>query len=200
MPRTKTAKTKNTKKETAKITVVNDKDVKREEKNAKKETPKDEVKSTVEKKEKAKNNSTKTFYSGIGRRKTATAQVYLYPALGEEVELNGTKTKRGQIIVNGVTSESYFRTPHSQVALLEPFRTTNSISRFVTSVKVEGSGKNSQLGAVILGVSRALIKVDPAKFHSILRKRGLLTRDSRERERRKAGLMGARTKKQSPKR
>ena len=83
----------------------------------------------------------------------------------------------------------------------EPFRTTNTMSRFAVSATVRGGGPYSQLGAFVHAVSRALQKVDVDKFKPILRKRGFLTRDQRARERRKAGHAGkARAGKQSPKR
>ena len=84
---------------------------------------------------------------------------------------------------------------------LEPFRTTNTMGRFATSIKVVGGGLSGQLGAVIHGISRALEKVDKEKFRPILKKRGFMKRDPRAKERRKAGRAGkARARKQSPKR
>ena len=61
---------------------------------------------------------------------------------------------------------------------LEPFRTTNTIGRFAVSALIEGGGNRGQLGAFIHAVSRALEQVDKEKFHSILKKKGFLTRDS----------------------
>ena len=83
----------------------------------------------------------------------------------------------------------------------EPFRTTNTMSRFAVSIKVKGGGLSGQLGAVIHGISRALEKVDKEKFRPILKKRGFMMRDPRAKQRRKAGFAGkARARKQSPKR
>ena len=77
---------------------------------------------------------------------------------------------------------------------------TNSLDRFAIVVKVNGGGKEGQLDAVSLGISRAMLKVDDAT-RLVLKKEGLLTRDARVRERRKVGTGGrARRKKQSPKR
>ena len=74
------------------------------------------------------------------------------------------------------------------------------MNRFTAIATAKGSGKNGQLGAFVLAISRALEKFDPA-LRPILKKRGLLTRDQRQKERRKPGLaQKARAKKQSPKR
>ena len=73
-------------------------------------------------------------------------------------------------------------------------------NKFDATIKVVGGGIKSQLEAVSHGLSRALNKYDPEAFHKILRKNELLTRDSRMKESRKYGLMGARKKKASPKR
>jgi len=84
---------------------------------------------------------------------------------------------------------------------LEPFRTTNTLGRFVVSVRAEGGGLAGQLGATIHGISRALEKVDKEKFRPILKKRGFMKRDPRAKQRRKAGFAGkSRARKQSPKR
>lgn len=137
--------------------------------------------------------SSVTYYEAVGRRKNATARVRLYLAKeGHE---------KGECIVNGVPAEKYFFGEVAKKIYLEPFRTTNTIGRFVTSILVSGGGLSGQLGAVLQGVSRALCKVDLEKFRPILKKRGFLTRDPRAKERRKAGFAGkARARKQSPKR
>jgi len=84
---------------------------------------------------------------------------------------------------------------------MEPFRTTNTMNRFAISIKTKGGGLSGQLGAVVLGLSRALEKVDKERYRPILKKRGFLTRDPRAKQRRKAGYAGkARARKQSPKR
>ena len=109
--------------------------------------------------------------------------------------------KKGQIIVNDRPIENYFPGEASKKNYFEPLRTTNTIGRFAITIKVSGGGLNGQLAAVIHGLSRALIQVDPEKFRSILKKKGFLTRDPRAKQRRKAGFAGkARKKKQSPKR
>lgn len=146
--------------------------------------PKSEKKSASQKKIK--------YYEAVGRRKTATARVRLY--------LLGKKDKR-EIIVNDKPIEEYFPGKIAKTIYIEPFRTTNTLNRFKTKIKVSGSGKKAQLEAVIHGLSRALVRFDEEKFRQILRKKGFLTRDARAKERRKPGLaQKARKRKQSPKR
>jgi small subunit ribosomal protein S9 len=75
------------------------------------------------------------------------------------------------------------------------------MNRFATTIKTSGGGLMGQLDAIVLGISRALEKVDQEKFRPILKKRGFMTRDPRAKQRRKAGFAGkSRAKKQSPKR
>jgi len=85
--------------------------------------------------------------------------------------------------------------------LAKPFGVTETSDKYYFSGRVTGGGKEGQLAAIILGLSRALVKVSPEKNRIVLRKASLLTRDSRVRERRMVGMGGkARRKKQSPKR
>ena len=142
------------------------------------------------------------YYYAVGRRRLATAQIRLYTAVvNEPVKIGDKSYEVGAFVVNGRSVEDYFPGEIFKKMYQEPFRTTNTMSRFATSIKVEGGGLAGQLGAAIHGISRALIKVDNEKFRPILKKRGLLTRDPRAKERRKAGFAGkARAKKQSPKR
>ncbi len=141
------------------------------------------------------------YYEAVGRRREATARVRLYVVTEGSVKVGDSEVVKGAIVVNGRPVEQYFPGEVSKKIYFEPFRTTNTMNRFATSVKVAGGGLAGQLGAFIHGVSRALEKVDREKFRPILKKRGFLTRDSRAKQRRKAGLAGkARAKKQSPKR
>lgn len=127
------------------------------------------------------------YIHAVGRRKTASARVRLY--------LNP-----GEIMVNGMPISKYFPGQEDQARYLEPLRTTNVLEKVSATIKVEGGGKNGQLEAIVLGLSRALIKADP-EHRPGLKKKGFLTRDERMRERRKVGMGGkARRKKQSPKR
>lgn len=141
------------------------------------------------------------YYEGVGRRKEASARVRLYVVRESSATIKGRELVKGDMIVNGRLVEQYFPGEVYKKIYLEPYRTTNTLNRFVTSVTIKGGGLSGQLGAVIHGISRALIKVDREKFQPILRKRGFLTRDDRAKERRKAGFAGkARARKQSPKR
>lgn len=144
---------------------------------------------TTEKPEQLKNTAQPSFYQAVGRRKEATARVRLH--------VGGN----GEIIVNEKPIEQYFPGEIIKIAYLQPFKLTDSLNRFRVTVKVEGSGKSGQLGAMIHGIARALEKIDRERYRPLLKKAGLLTRDPRAKERRKAGQAGkARAKKQSPKR
>lgn len=143
-----------------------------------------------------------TYFEAVGRRKDAQARVRLYVVAGEKsIMVGGKELKAGDVIINGRPSEKYFSGKVFEKLYLEPFRTTNTLGRFAVSVTVEGGGTAGQVGAFVHAVSRALLKVDLEKFRPILKKKGYLTRDSRMKERRKAGnAQKARAKKQSPKR
>lgn len=147
---------------------------------------------------KAKKEESKEYYFGYGRRKTATASVWLYPA-SKEVIINNVKLVKGDVYVNDKPIDVYFNGPQAKQMYTEVYRTTNAADRFITVANVTGSGMTGQLGAVVLGIARALVKVDP-KLKSTLRKKGFMTRDPRMKERKKPGLMGARKQKSSPKR
>lgn len=130
----------------------------------------------------------KDFIHAVGRRKSAVARVRLYSG-------------KGPTVVNQVPIGDYFPGGLAKVFYEIPFRVTDSLGKYYASVKVEGGGKQAQLGAFIHGIARALDKADPQKYHPSLKKEGLLTRDARTRERRKPGLaQKARAAKQSPKR
>jgi len=111
------------------------------------------------------------YWSGTGRRKTAVASVRIFEG-SKEVKVNDKIT---------VLSE----------AIVAPFELVGKKESFGISVKVHGGGKESQLDAIRHGITRALEKFDP-EFRSTLKKAGFLTRDPREKERKKPGLKGAR--------
>ncbi len=141
------------------------------------------------------------YYEAVGRRKSSSARVRLYVAKDDSMTVQKVETAKGDVLVNGRPSESYFPGEIMKKMYMEPFRTTNTMNRFVVSGKIAGGGLHSQLEAFIHAVSRALEKVDKEKFRPILKKRGFLTRDSRIRQRRKPNTGGkARRQKQSPKR
>ncbi len=127
------------------------------------------------------------YIFAVGKRKTASARIRLFKGKGEN-------------LVNGKPIEEYFPGEAAEALWDKPFRLTDTEAKFYISAKVEGSGKNGQLEAVVHGVSRALALADP-KFKISLKAAGLLTRDARERLRRMVGTGGkARREKQSPKR
>ena len=122
-----------------------------------------------------------------GRRREASARVRLHKG-------------RGESLVNDVPINKYFPGDVNQTLLLKPFVLTKTGDKYYMTAKVTGGGQKGQLGAVVLGIARALVETNH-DFHPVLKKAGLLTRDSRIRERRKVGMGGkARRKKQSPKR
>jgi small subunit ribosomal protein S9 len=125
-------------------------------------------------------------YHGVGRRKTSVARVYMRPG-------------RGEWTVNGRSLAEYFpRNAHQQHAS-EPLEATENVGSFDVKVVVRGGGKTGQAGAIRLGVARALLKLDP-DYRSVLRPRGMLTRDPREVERKKPGRPKARKRFQFSKR
>lgn len=135
----------------------------------------------------APKKSTVQYYAAVGRRKEAVARVKL-------------EKGKGEITINGKPIETYFHGEIAKSIWQKPYVLTGTEKTFLTSVKVTGSGKASQLDAVVHGLARALIQVQD-NFRPILKKAGMLTRDARVKERRKYGnAQKARKGKQSPKR
>lgn len=123
-----------------------------------------------------------------GRRKGSTARVRLYRGKAENT-------------VNGMSAKSYFPGVLAEKVMTKPFGATETSDKYYFSAKVAGGGKEGQLSALVLGIARALTKVSQEKYKPVLKKLGLLTRDSRVRQRRMVGKGGkARRGKQSPKR
>lgn len=127
------------------------------------------------------------YFYGVGRRKRSVARVRLYPG-------------DGQITVNGKPATEYFggRGAH-QYTITEPLRMTGTSERFNVVVNVVGGGTMGQSGAVRHGVARALIRYDE-ELRPTLKEGKLLTRDPREKERKKVGLKRARKAPQYTKR
>ena len=121
-----------------------------------------------------------------GRRKQAIARVRMAPG-------NGT------MLVNGQPFDRYFPREALRVAACQPLVVTHQIGKQNVTARVEGGGLTGQAGAIRLGIARALLVLDPA-LKSPLRAAGLLTRDPRERERKKYGQKGARKRFQWTKR
>ncbi len=127
-----------------------------------------------------------SVFLGTGRRKSATARVRL---------IAGT----GQLSVNDRKFESYFTHDNFVKRAVAPLVTADSREKFDVSVNVAGSGISSQSGAVAHGIARALLKFNP-ELRVTLKKAGHLTRDPREKERKKPGQPGARKRFQFSKR
>ena len=143
----------------------------------------------------------KTYLQAVGRRRESSAQVRLYPLSEKKVvAVYGQNLKPGDFIVNKKDVSDYFPGEANKVLYREPFKVTKSLNSYAVSVVVAGGGKNGQLGATIHGIARALDSANP-EYHTFLKQEGLLTRDPRVKERRKAGFAHkARARKQSPKR
>jgi len=133
-------------------------------------------------------NENKNYTHSLGRRRSASARVRLYKGKEEST-------------VNNVVIGKYFEGSATAFAWKKPFELTKTFEKYYITAKVVGGGKSGQLGAVVLGIARALVKLDSKEYRTVLKKAGLLTRDARVRERRMVGTGGkARRKKQSPKR
>ena len=126
------------------------------------------------------------YYYGLGRRKSAVARVRLYP---------GT----GTVVVNGSPLESVIFRASARQDMMRPLMVTESSNRFNVQVKVDGGGNTGWAGAIRLGIARALVVADETNRRP-LRANGLLTRDPREKERKKFGLKRARKAPQFTKR
>lgn len=118
------------------------------------------------------------FYRGTGRRKTAIAQVRI---------MKGT----GKITVNDTEFDTYFFDFKGKKRAVEPLEAANSTMKYDVIVKLTGGGFAAQADALRLGIARALLKSDPG-LEGMLRDAGYLTRDSREKERKKYGHKRAR--------
>ena len=125
-------------------------------------------------------------FLGTGRRKTSIARVRL--ASGS-----------GKIVVNGRPFENYFPTETLRMVVNQPLVVTSTSGKFDIRVNVQGGGPNGQAGAVRHGIARALLEADAA-HRPTLKTEGLLTRDSRKKERKKYGQPGARKRFQYSKR
>ena len=123
---------------------------------------------------------------GTGRRKTAIARVRL-------------STGTGKILVNGRAFEQYFPLDTLRMHATQPLVTAGMADKMDVKVNVTGGGPTGQAGAVRLGIARALLRQD-ANLRPALKAEGLLTRDPRERERKKYGQPGARKRYQFSKR
>lgn len=146
-------------------------------------------------------STNKDFIYAVGRRKAAVARVRLYKTIKDGLLWGEEKIEKGKVIVNEKPVGSYFSGEVMTAFFKEPFVATNTLDKYAVTIRVAGGGLKGQLEAALLGISRALSEIDREKFRPILKRKGMLTRDARVRERRKVGTGGkARRQKQSPKR
>ena len=121
-----------------------------------------------------------------GRRKCAVARVRMVP---------GT----GKVTVNGKNWEEYFTTEALRGFIAQPFVVSSTVDKFDLVVRLDGGGMSGQAGALRHGIARALVAYDEA-YRAVLKSNGMMTRDSRVKERKKAGQPGARKRFQFSKR
>ena len=121
-----------------------------------------------------------------GRRKCAVARVRMVP---------GT----GKVTVNGKNWEEYFTTEALRGFIAQPFVVSSTVDKFDLNVRLDGGGMSGQAGALRHGIARALVAYDEA-YRAVLKSNGMMTRDSRVKERKKAGQPGARKRFQFSKR
>ena len=124
--------------------------------------------------------------TSTGRRKTAAAIVRMVAG-------------SGKITVNGVAFEKYFETEALRGYIMQPLKVCNSETAFDISANIKGGGKAGQAGALRHGIARSLVK-ENEDFKPVLKDCGMLTRDAREKERKKSGQPGARKRFQFSKR
>jgi len=129
--------------------------------------------------------SSAQYYEGVGRRKSATARVRLFPGGTGQILIKSQHTDEMR------EAKEYFPRPNDMEILLEPLVAVGQASNYDISVHVKGGGVSGQRDAVRMGISRALILIDP-DMRAALKARDLLTRDAREKERKKPGLKRAR--------
>ena len=123
---------------------------------------------------------------GTGRRKTSAARVFL-------------KSGNGQIVVNGVSLETFFGRKTAQMVVRQPLELVEMADKFDLKITVKGGGTTGQAGAICHGIARALMEYDET-LRGPLRQAGWVTRDARAVERKKVGLRKARKKPQFSKR
>jgi small subunit ribosomal protein S9 len=127
------------------------------------------------------------YFYGTGRRKTAVARVRLYPG-------------NGAIVINGRPMEEVFTRDVHRAEVMSPLVRLGREGKFSAQIKCDGGGVTGWAGAVQMGIARALVASDESLKPALKRGENLLTRDSREKERKKAGLKRARKAPQFTKR
>jgi len=135
----------------------------------------------------AKTTTKNSYTRSIGRRKSAVASLKLFSGKGDST-------------VNGISLEKYFPTKTEKIIYTKPFEITKNVGKYYYQAKIMGGGKTGQVQALSLAIARSLVKINES-FKPELRTEGLLTVDSRIKERRMVGTGGkSRRQKQSPKR
>ena len=129
---------------------------------------------------------TKEVFHSVGRRKSSVARVYLSEG-------------KGDIVVNGVPLPGYMKRESLTLLVRQPMSITKTEAKYDVKATVKGGGTAGQAGAIRLGISRAIILHDES-MRKVLKAGGFLTRDAREKERKKYGQPGARKKFQFSKR
>ncbi|MDA8161461.1 MAG: 30S ribosomal protein S9 [Desulfobacteraceae bacterium] len=129
---------------------------------------------------------TQDQYYATGKRKTAVARVWLTAG-------------SGNVSVNDRSFDDYFKSDIARAVSEKPFAVTDTLGKFDAKVNIKGGGPSAQMEAIRHGIARALLQVNP-DFRISLKKEGLLTRDSRAKERKKYGLAAARKRYQYSKR
>jgi small subunit ribosomal protein S9 len=129
-------------------------------------------------------NQNRTY--ATGRRKTAVARVWLIPG-------------SGQVTVNGRDDHEYFSRATSSMVVRQPLEEIEQVEQYDVKATVRGGGISSQAGAVRLGITRALMDINP-EWRPTLKAAGYVTRDPRKKERKKYGMKGARARFQFSKR
>ena len=127
------------------------------------------------------------YFEGVGRRKTATARVRL------------TKASKDSLVVNGKSLEAYFPTVEMRERVKKALAKIGEHGAFAISAKIVGGGISAHADALVMGLGRAIIKIKP-EIKPLIKKEKMLTRDAREKERRKFGLKKARKSPQWSKR
>ena len=130
--------------------------------------------------------SAKPYFYGTGRRKSSVARVRLFPG-------------SGSITINGRDIDDYFGLETLKLIVNQPFEVTETMGKFDVVCTAAGGGISGQAGAIRHGIAKALLQVDEA-YRAPLKKAGFLTRDPREKERKKYGLKAARRAPQFSKR
>ncbi len=130
--------------------------------------------------------ATKYLQHTVGKRKTAIARLYM-------------KAGKGEILINKKPIDQYYLRPTSKMIIMQPLKLTECLEKYDLNIKVCGGGLQGQAGAIRHALARALANLD-ANHRAILKRAGLITRDSRIKERKLPGQPGARKKYQFSKR